>query len=203
MRLALVAFAAVALAAVSGCGSNVPTTPDGAWAINMDALAPAGQSCNKGVINDMLGDVNAGSIQTKVVDGQPVPADMMETANVSCTVMTMGSGFYATGTAHTQSGSLSLMITIPMITPSATKASPAMGSVSYSSAKNTAGVPYQTEPGMGDTCSFYFSPGTQEGVAAGKIWGVFSCAGILDSGTMSACAVGTSYFAFENCQTSM
>jgi hypothetical protein len=203
MRLVLVAFAAVALAAVSGCGSNVPATPDGAWTINMDGLPPTGQSCNKGVINDTLGDVNAGSIQTKVVDGQPVPADMKETAQVTCTVMTMGSGFYATGTADTQSGSLSLMVTIPMITSGATEMSPAKGSVTYSSAAKTAGVPYQPSAMNNDSCSFYFSPGTQEGVAQGKIWGVFTCSGITDSGTDSDCAVGTSYFAFENCATSM
>jgi hypothetical protein len=203
MRLALVAFAAVALVTVSGCGSNVPTTPDGAWVINLDGTAPVGQSCNKGVINDMLGDVTGGSIQTKVVDGQPVPADMMETAAVNCIVMTMGGGFYATGTANTTNGSRSLMVTIPMITSSATEMSPASGNVTYSSASHTAGVPYMTQPQNGDTCSFYFGSGTQEGVGAGKIWGTFTCAGIFDSGTSSACSVGTSYFAFENCATSM
>jgi hypothetical protein len=199
MRLALVTFSAVALAAVSGCSSNVPATADAAWVINMDGLAPAGMSCNKGVINEMLGDVNAGSIQTRVTDGQPVPADMKDTAQVTCVVMQMGSGFYATGTANTANGSKSLMITIPMISGSATEASPAVGSATYSSAANTAEVPYSGQ----NTCSFYFSSGTSEGVKAGQIWGVFTCAGISDSGTMSDCNVGTSYFVFENCQTSM
>jgi hypothetical protein len=202
MRLALVAFSAVALAAVSGCSSNVPATPDAAWSINMDGTAPVGQSCNKGVINDMLGDVNAGSIQTRVIDGQPLPADMMQMGQVTCSVAASGSGFQVSGSAGTASGSLLLQINIPMITAGATQASPASGSVTYSSAANTAGVPYSTKQQNGDTCSFYFSSGTQEGVKAGQIWGLFTCSGITDSGTMSDCEVGTSYFVFENCDTS-
>lgn len=189
MRLAPVALFAAALAAPAlGCNSPVPATPDTAWVLN---LSGGGAMCNLGNSVGLMGDINDTTIQTRVNDGA---ASKMGNASVTCTVSPSGAGFNVQASAS--QGGFTVNFSIPELDASASQATPAMGEVSYESAATA--TPYS------GACKFYFTNKAQ-GVSAGKVWAVYSCDGITNAQASppSTCGVGVSYFAFENCGTSM
>jgi hypothetical protein len=189
MRLAVFASSALALAALSGCSSR-PAAPEGAWAVTLDKGSSTTCSFSADV-QAMLGEVTAGSVITKVFDGQPDPNDVGSAA-VSCVVSVTGTGtFSVDGTATTGNGDKVLHVSIPSITPSATQTSPAIGSVNFTSPQIAVAYTAQS------TCSFYFRSG--EGIAAGSIFGAFTCDPIGDDS--SSCAMSESYFTFDNCES--
>ena len=47
-------------------------------------------------------------------------------------------------------------------------------------------------------CTVSYEPGTQQGVAAGRVWGVLSCPTMVDAQKNEECT-GTATFKFENC----
>lgn len=180
MRLALVAVSAAALAALAGCNSPVPASPDTAWTVNMNGT---GSGCNLGQVDGAVGVVNDSLIQQRVTDG-------MSGATVTCSVTPAGSGFAVEATAS-QAGS-TLNMNIASITSGATMASPATGSISFENS--------MTVNVYSGACNFYFS-NAAEGVAAGKIWVTYDCMGITYGGSSppATCGVSTSVAAFENC----
>jgi hypothetical protein len=188
MRLALLASPAIALATLSGCSSR-PAAPEGAWAVSLEKGTST--TCSFPNVQETLGEVSAGSVVTKVFDGQPDPNNM-GSATVSCVVSATGTGtFSVDASAANGSGDKLLRVQIPSITPSATQTSPASGSANFTSPQ------IATSYGAQGTCSFYFRSG--EGVSAGMIFGAFTCDPIGDGS--GACAMSESYFAFDNCES--
>jgi hypothetical protein len=187
MRFALVAFSAAALAALAGCSSAVPATPDGAWTVNM---TNQGGTCMVSNSTRSIGTITAVDIEKRITDGEALTGGA---ASLSCSVSGTGTGPFSVDSSLAQ-GADTLQIVIPSISAGATKTAPATGSVGYES---DATVALYSSP----SCSFYFVDGTQEGVASGKIWAAFTCAGILDGQSNSTCPVLESYVLFENCLT--
>lgn len=83
-------------------------------------------------------------------------------------------------------------IVIASITPDASEDAPAPGDMTFVSPQTAGG------PLSGD-CSFYFTPGTPETVATGKVWLTFRCPAL--TGGQSTCPVDLGYAIFENCLT--
>ena len=171
-----------------GTASGVPTKADGAWQINLTG----GPTCSFGSVQSVFGAVNATTIVTRENDGQPAQGDV-GIASVTCSVTGTGP-FAVIGSAGSSARNLS--ISIPTISAGATPSAPAIGSVSFSSAKMTAGAVYG-----GEACNFYFTKSTSEGVGPGKVWATFTCAGITNGQTQATCGVDPSYIVFESCST--
>lgn len=158
--------------AATSSSSGGPTVPESAWTVSMSGSGICG--------SDSLG---------KVTDSQEsalVPSGMY--GQVTCSVTGSASSYSVSGTA-VYPGILS--ITIPSITASATKQSPAAGKVVYQPR-------FLSSNQFSGTCSFYFLPGTSETVAPGKIWAAFTCPA-LTSTTGVTCAAAESYVAFDGC----
>jgi hypothetical protein len=187
MRLALLASSAVALAALSGCGGSSAPPEDGAWFVSM--VSDTGM-CSLADIMSKTGLVTDQSKQMTIENG-------MSNLSLDCSV-TQGTGksFAVAITAQdtTPSTGSTLQFNIPSISPSATQASPATGTVSYSSAATV------DEEYASHACNFYFSS-KSEGVALGQIWVTFDCPMITNGAAMSTCDMQTSYAIFENCLT--
>jgi hypothetical protein len=201
MRYAVLVLSAASLAAVTGCSSTPPISPDGAWSFNMDgetpASAPNGDTCQLAGIMETLGDVLGTSIITRITDGTQPATENGLTASVTCSVIgTSTFDVLATASVGTPGAEATktLTIDIPAITSAATSASPATGSATFANSA-TSDIPYT------GTCNFYFLPGSGEGVAAGKIWAAFTCGYVADAAQESACGVSESYVLFENCAT--
>ena len=203
MRFALLALGTAALACSVGCSSTPANQPDAAWVLNIDSGMSG--TCNLVLATVMFGDVNATDPEKTVDNGAVVPdtasgagggSQMGATANVSCSV-TGSATFAVSASASTSNGSESLTITIPSITTTASETSPATGSVSFADANSTAG---SGNVYSGDACNFYFKQ-KPESVAAGKVWGAFTCAAVTDNSETppAVCAISESFFVFENC----
>jgi hypothetical protein len=182
----------------SSGGTSFP--PDGAWSFNMNGESSGTETCQLGAIAAQLGDVRSTEIITRIADGTMPATENGLTASVSCSVIgTTSFAVQASASVATngEEPSKSLAIDIPVISNSASMASPASGTAAFSSttSQGTAGLPYS------GTCDFYFIPGSSEGVASGKIWGAFTCASVMNAQQQSACGVSVSYFVFENCAT--
>jgi hypothetical protein len=180
-------LAALSLAGCSGSfgglGNPTPAPSDAAWVLNMTG---AGSACPLMVSTGQLGDVNDQIIDAKVTDQMKGAAGV---ATVKCSVVPVGSGLHVSGAAGW--GCDELQIDVPSITKTASKASPASGSVSYLSETTVS-----TFSGM---CNFYFSG--NEGIGPGKVWLSFTCPGLTASGSISTCPVAESYVLFEDCAT--
>jgi hypothetical protein len=185
MRFALVAFSAAALAALAGCSSPVPATPDGAWTVNM---TNQGGTCMVSNSTRSIGTVTAVDPEKRITDGEMLTGGP---AALTCSVSGTGTGPFSVDASLAQ-GADTLQIVIAAISAGATKTAPATGSVGYESDATV-------EEYQSPSCSFYFVDGTQEGVAAGKIWAAFTCAGITNGQSGSTCPVLESYVLFENC----
>ena len=85
-------------------------------------------------------------------------------------------------------------ISIPSITPSATQASPAHGTVFF------VGTASQGQVVSGD-CDFYFKDPKSEGVATGEIWAAYTCPSLTlgDASAAGTCQVLEGYIAYRNC----
>jgi hypothetical protein len=181
-RLALAALSTSALAVfAAACSDPVPPTPQGAWSAQ---LIHDSSSCTIIGHAAQIGSVTSNSKDKVLVNGG------LEGAEISCQVTGTGT-FSVDGSASLDGKGVS--ISIPAIDSSATKASPAPGSVSFASAE-TAG-PYSSPTAT--PCNFYFLPNTGEGVVSGRIWVAFSCPMVVRD--MSTCALSESFAIFENC----
>jgi hypothetical protein len=170
----------------SGSSSGTVTTaaPDGAWVVNMTA----GAGCTVAVNTRMLGQVDNQMVAQRVVDQMAVTGG---TAHVQCTVAPAGAGFHVTGVATV--GGNSLQINVPTIAMSASKASPAVGSIDYTS--DATMTLYNST-----MCDFFFDG--NESIGAGKAWLSFTCAAVTNhTQPPSACPILESYVVFENCKT--
>jgi hypothetical protein len=182
MRLAFLSLAtALAAPLAIGCSDPVPQTPDGAWIVTTIQDDPT--ACHIAGHNDEVGQLNASDKLMVVTDG-------VDGASISCTVA--GTGTFNVS-ALSQLADKTLNINIPAITAAATEMSPAIGAISYESAKTA--VPYS------GNCNFYFTPSTPETVAEGKIWVAFKCDALTAGETMSTCPVSQGYALFESCLT--
>jgi hypothetical protein len=186
MRFAFLASSAAALAFLCGCSSSPPPPTDGAWFVSM--VSNTGM-CTLGDIMSETGLLTDQGEQMTIADGA---SNVM----IQCSVAQSGSTFAVNITAQdTTAGTGSnLTLQIPSITKGATKASPATGTVSYSSSKTV------DEEFASHACNFYFSS-SKEGVDVGQIWVTFDCPMITNGQAMSTCDLQTGYAIFENCAT--
>jgi hypothetical protein len=184
MRLALLAFPVLALAALSGCSDPVPPTPQGAFSVS---FSQPGAGCSIGSHNAAVGLVDDKNRTTIVVDGN-------DGADISCSVVGGTSGPFKVDAQLVKEPN-GLIIAIPSLSPKATKDAPSTGTVGFLSDR-TAGKTY-TSP-TDTPCNFYFVPSTNEGVAAGKVWLAFNCPTLV-SPPDQGCAISQGYAIFENC----
>jgi hypothetical protein len=185
MRLSRFALAVCSTSVLAvfaaACSDPVPPTPQGACKAE---LLSNGGACMITSQEVALGSVSATTKDRVLVANGP------ESADVACSVTGMSS-FNVSGSI-TVSGE-GIQISIPSIASSATKMAPAMGSVVFSS-KDTGGA-YSSDSKA--PCAFYFTQGTSQGVASGKVWVAFTCPSIANG--MSTCEMAESYAIFENC----
>lgn len=183
MRFALVAFSAAALATLAGCSDPVPQSADGAFWVATTQANPL--ECQIAGFTAQVGAIDATERTTVVTDGT-------NGTSVQCEITGMAAPFNVHGRIDDSANSANFLeITIPSISPKATKDMPAQGSLTLSAAK-TAGEPY------GGNCNFYFEGG-KETVASGRAWLSFEC-DALTSG-MSTCPLKQGYVILENCLT--
>jgi hypothetical protein len=180
MRFAFLALSAAALATLAGCSDPPLVIPDGAFTVSTIQDMP--QLCMIAGHTAKIGDINDSQRKTVVANAE-------DGAIVSCAVS--GTSDF-TVTANIVQGDKSLSIGIASIKPGATLASPASGTIGYSSV-NTAGNVY------GGKCNYYFTPNTDETVASGRIWVSFQCPALQQG--MSTCPIQQGYAIFENCST--
>ena len=181
-RLALAVCSTSVLAVfAAACSDPVPPTPQGACKAE---LLSNGGACMITSQEVALGSVSATTKDRVLIANGP------ESADVSCQVSGMSSFNVSASISVSGEG---IQISIPSIASSATKMAPAMGSVVFSS-KDTGGA-YSSNSKT--PCAFYFTQGTSQGVASGKIWVAFSCPKI--DGGMSTCEMSESFAIFENC----
>ncbi|MEP7126050.1 MAG: hypothetical protein ABJE95_34275 [Byssovorax sp.] len=178
-RLALAVLSTSVLAVfAAACSDPVPPTPQGACKAE---LLSNGGACTITSQEVALGSVSASGKDRILVSGGP------ESAEVTCQVSGMSSFNVTASISVSGEG---IQISIPSIASSATKMAPAMGSVVFASKES--GDAYSSSK-----CAFYFTQGTSQGVASGKIWVSFSCPTVV--GGMSTCEISESFAIFENC----
>jgi hypothetical protein len=184
-RLALAALSTFAIAAgAAACSDPVPPTPQGAWTVSF--ISP-GAMCHVAGHNAAVGSVTSDQKTTVLVDAGP------EGAQVSCSVV--GTSTFAV-TGDVQLNGSGLQISIPKISKAATQMSPAPGQVAFASDK-TSGLAYQSPTGT--PCNFYFTQGSPESVASGRIWVAFTCDKVAQGMPASVCSIKQGYVILENC----
>jgi len=185
MRLSRFALAVLSTSVLAvfaaACSDPVPPTPQGAC--HADLLSNGGV-CTITSQVVALGSVSATGKDRVLVSGG------VERADVSCQVS--GTSSFNV-TANISVSGEGIQIAIPKIDSTATKMAPALGSASFAS-KFTAG---SFSSALDTPCAFYFTQGTSQGVASGKIWVAFTCAKVEDG--MSTCEITESFAIFENC----
>jgi hypothetical protein len=181
MRFALLALSATALATLAGCGPDEPPAiPQGAFNVSTVQTDPI--ACMIAGHSTQVGEIDESHRKDVIASG-------MDGAVVNCTVS--GTSPFSVNGDITQDDR-HLAINIPSIKPGATLASPAVGTIQYSSVK-TAGNAY------GGTCNYYFTEMTSETVASGRIWVSFQCDALVSG--MSTCPIKQGYVILENCLT--
>ncbi len=188
MRFAFLASSAAALALLSGCGSSSAPPADGAWFVSL--VSDTGQ-CNLADIMSKTGSVTDQSKQSTIENA-------MSNVTIECSV-TQGTGnsfaVSATGEDPTASTGSNLTLNIASLSPSATQANPATGTVTFSSPQTV------NDEFASSSCNFYFSS-KSEGVALGQVWVTFDCPMLENrTGTMSVCDLKQGFAIFENCLT--
>ena len=172
-----------------GCSDPVPPSPRGAvvlrWADNPPTECPILSHEGR------IGNVTTSAYDKVLVDGEK---DGENEAVIECTVSGAGS-YRVSGDAKL--GLTSFGMSIQSISPEATAANPALGTVVYTSQQAQAGsVSDTTEP-----CAFFFPdqrPSDQR-VSEGKIWVSFACSRMnYQSGY---CQIEQGNAIFENCET--
>lgn len=185
MRLSRFALAVLSTSVLAvfaaACSDPVPPTPQGACKAE---LLSNGGKCTITSQEVSLGSVSASGKDKLLIAGG------VESAEVTCQVT--GTSSFDVTASISVSGE-GIQISIPKIDPSATKMAPAPGSVVFAG-KETGGA-YTSESAT--PCAFYFTQGTSQGVASGKIWVSFSCPKVV--GGMSTCEIAESFAIFENC----
>jgi hypothetical protein len=184
MRLTLAALALSTSALVPACSEPVPQSPDAAYYLNHSQHD--GSACSIFDFTIQVGSVN-NTERTTVTDGA-------DGTKVSCQILNAAAPFAVSGIVDDSAGKTGsyFRIDIPKIDKTATKDSPATGSVTYAALK-TASNP------LSGTCNFYFEAASSEAVASGKIWVAFDCPSV--SGQPGTCAVQKGVAVFENCLT--
>lgn len=163
------------------------SNPGSAWSLSFapPVLEPA--KCSIAAHDAALGAVTTDT-QKMLVSRADVPG-----VSVTCSIATAGEGFAVNATAS-QGGKV-LSIQIPSIDSTASEAAPATGTLTYASAKTS--EPY-TSP-VSRPCSFYFVPGSPEGVLGGFLWVSFSCPAVIGQKTAEVCSITKGVAVFENC----
>src|SRR4051812_41014999 len=151
-RLASAVVSIVALAATaSACGGGDPPPPQGAY---FARLSSSGSNCNNTGVAGHLGTVTTTKKTTLVTNLGA------EQASVSCSVVQgAGANTFDVSASLTLNSDF-LGISIPKIDASATRETPAVGSVGFSSS-GTSNISYQSSK---TGCNFFFIPGSGESV---------------------------------------
>ena len=170
-----------------GCSDPVPPTPRGGFDVHWVDSPP--EECPIRSHRAQVGSPTATEPGTKLVDGE-------EGAEIECAVT--GAGPFKVSASAVQGANI-LRLNIPSISPSASRAAPASGSVNYRSAELSSG---SVSSDSAVPCTFWFPDDRPEDqrVNGGKIWVAFECSRMLTP-SMGTCTISESYALFENCDT--
>jgi hypothetical protein len=183
---AVACLAACLAPAFAGCSTPIPIVPKGAWAVSF--IQPNAIDCQIANHNMAIGEVSADQRANLLEDGEDLTAGDDSTAvSVSCEVIANG-GTFSFSASESANGAI-LSLSVPELSPSATKDKPSKGVVLYQSI-NTANSFSQSD------CSFYFLKG--QSVAEGEVFLTFDCDKIAASGG-NVCQINPGYAAFEKC----
>ncbi|EYF01829.1 hypothetical protein [Chondromyces apiculatus] len=187
-RLDLAPVLGVLSLLVCGCSDPVPPTPRGGFDVNW-VDSPV-EECPIRSHRAQVGSPTATDPGTKLVDGE-------EGAEIECSVT--GAGPFKVSASAVQGANI-LRLNIPSISPSASQAAPASGSVNFRSAELTSG---SVSSDSTVPCTFWFPDGRSEDqrVTGGKIWVAFECSRMLTPPMNNPCKISESYALFENCDT--
>lgn len=186
---AALGFAALLAPAYSGCSTPAPVIPEGAWSVSF--IQPDAINCQIASHNQAIGEITADTRTKLVADGANlVEGDDNTAVTVNCSVIDNG-GTFAFDASESSSGSF-LSLSVPELSPKATKDSPSKGVVIYQSMQ-TANSFSQSD------CDFYFLPKTGQGVSEGQVFLTFACPKI-GAAADNVCVIDPGYAAFEKCE---
>ncbi len=180
----LLALSSPLFVASAGCSEAVPAASEGAFSLQFVNAPSPGKECNIDTHNSNVG-------YTDVTENREFVKDTIDGATIYCAVTPEGDGFLAGG-FMTHNGR-HLEFTIPKITAKATEASPATGSVGYSSPQTI--NKYQSPPGV--PCKFWFENDQQ--ISTGRIWMQFRCEEVEYPSANRSCQVSGGTIAMQNC----
>jgi len=171
-----------------GCGDDPPPPPQGAFSVTFIDDGPEGsEGCALKGHNTQVGKVTSTTKDHLLKTNE-------EGAEIECSVT--GSGSF-TIDGNIFQGAAYLSVTLSGLKSRAnggpTLEAPFGGTVAYSS-PDTAAETYSTAE---TPCNFYFGEGTNQDVAAGRVWMTFNCPELVRD--TSKCELGDSYVIFENC----
>jgi hypothetical protein len=189
--------ACAAAFAASGCSEAVPAPSTGAFTGSFgNSTAAMGEDCGHDIDNPQIGKVTVDEIPEPKTDG--IGGDV-----IVCRVSENGGQFDVEGFMQRGDAAYQILVSVKGISAGATSDSPALGSVTYTSAKN-AGKAYASPNDQ--PCEFWFqtagtNPPGAEGIAAGRIWASFKCDRLRNASTSppTSCGLGQSAIAMENC----
>lgn len=162
----------------AGAGGMAPR-PTGAVA--MEVYATMEQTCPPGNVHINIGNAQSAPPQT-VVDGR-------DGASVGCAVVPSGDKLAASGSIE----QAELVFSFGGVE---TDGASALGNVSFRDPAG--GTLYESAPGS--PCVFQFAPGTEQGVAPGRIQVQFDCPSLVsEEDATAACASRYGYLLLENC----
>ena len=191
MRL-LVLFAFSISAGLLGCSSDTgspsgsgtgegPSTTAPQGAVNVEIYATPEQTCPVGNVHIDLGNSK--------VEPPKLEVDAWEGASVKCSVAATGMGFGASGTLKKGAYSLTFKDVV-------SDGGSATGTVSF---KDPAGSATYTNP-TATPCIFQFTPGTTQGLDAGKAFMQFDCSALVnDADPKQSCSARYGYVLVDRC----
>lgn len=188
LRMFTVVGAVTCAFATMGCSEAVPPASQAAFfgAFQSSSNYPD-HTCDKDLHNGQIGFVDVTEIKDIKKDGEAG-------ALVFCAVETNGDGFKVE--AEARQGSTTVRVKVDKIKAGATAADPAMGQVTYKTRQTVKAYISPSDV----PCEFWFDPDSSQEVAAGRIWAQFKCQVIQNASTSSACTLGESTIAFQNCE---
>lgn len=164
----------------SGGGGGGGLGPAGA--VNMEVFESSGQSCPAGNVHIDIGNVKTAP-PTTVRDGQ-------DGARVSCAVVPSGGKLEASGSLELGALSFSFGGLV-------TAGESAIGTAGFHDPAS--GAAYSSP--ASSPCVFQFAPGTDQGIAAGRLSVQFDCSTLVnEQDPAAACAARYGYLLVEGCE---
>jgi hypothetical protein len=168
-----------------GCSDPAPLTPQGAWSLQ---FIDPGPTCPVAGETQQMGAVSVRSKDQLLSDGEPG-------ITVDCKVSGSGGSFTVSATGEDKNKAIYLDISINGITKDSRRETPATGNITYSSPKTSGDAAMSSEP-----CSFWFEPGSDQGVSPGSIWVAFECPTVSIDG-QDGCEIRQGVAFFGSCDS--